>query len=205
MQIDRRSFLVGVAATVAASAAPAVPAQELPPPCFVPSVSPRFSPDTEWQLGHRAIERFMRLSRWHFDPETYPGHHLIRHEGTGLTFRIEEDADFQVYVRRVFLRSDPADLAYSRYLIVGNATRRAAKAHWPGMQKCGIQCFDYVTDPHSIHLWQGMPRMQLDTAAFAQCKEARTLWLSAAAASKARSAALAGDDAFAMPPAVALS
>jgi hypothetical protein len=88
--------------------------------------------------GHRAIRRFKALSRWHLDPNTYPGNPLIRHEASGLTFRIEDGPDCEVYVRRLFLRTDPTPLPLERLALIGNTARRVAAAQWPGSKGLGV-------------------------------------------------------------------
>jgi hypothetical protein len=99
-------------------------------------------------VGHRAIRRFTALSRWHYDPNTYPGNPLIRHEASGLTFRIEQDSDFQIYVRRIFLRTDPADLTEARHLLIGATARRVAAERWPYNQSM-IFYMQYSAAPSS--------------------------------------------------------
>jgi hypothetical protein len=163
MLIDRRSFLTGIAASAAVSAIP-TQAQPLPTrrPTFPHIAAVRFSPDTEFGVGHRAIRRFMERSCFHFDADTYPGHHLIRHQASGLVFLIEADEDYWTYARRIFLRGDPKDLSHERYLLIGNATRRAAQDLWPTSRKCGIQSWDYACDPPYHTRISTAPPMQLD-------------------------------------------
>jgi hypothetical protein len=149
MTIDRRSFLVGAAATVAAVTAPPAFAVPVPAPPDIRSASMsavRFCEDMEEGVGHRAMRRFTFLSRWYFDPNAYPGYPLLRHEGSRLTFMVQEDPDYQIYVRRIFLPTDPADLTEARHLLIGTTARRVAIHTWPYNWKTRFAHYFWLQD-----------------------------------------------------------
>ena len=123
LMIDRRGFLVGVAASAAAGALPACGAEPLN---YVRVRGPIFRQAVAHAVDLGWFRECVLHSEWHFDEESFEGRALIRHRMTRLTYLIFSDGEGLPAARLIAPECCPCNEAADPDYIVGHAARHVA-------------------------------------------------------------------------------